>query len=202
MGVFVVIEGGEGAGKTTQARVLVDRLEREGHSTTLIREPGGTSLGESLRRRLKGRSDTAPLAELLLFMAARAQLVEEVIAPRLWDGASVVGDRYSPSTLAYQGYGRGLALETISDLNRVATGEVRPDLIVLLDVPVASGLARKWDGGKDTFESQAVDFHERVREGYLEIAGSDPARWLVLDGTMPRDAISDQVWEKVKPLLS
>ena len=201
MGVFVVFEGGEGAGKTTQARVLARRLQREGHPAVLIREPGGTSLGESLRRRLKGRSDVTPLAELLLFMAARAQLVEEVIAPRLRAGGSVVCDRFSASTLTYQGYGRGLSLETIAELNQVATGGLQPDLNVLLNIPVASGFARKRDGGKDTFESQATDFHEQVREGYLQIAGGDPDRWLVLDGVKPKDTISGQVWEKVKPLL-
>jgi len=201
LGVFVVFEGGEGAGKTTQARVLARRLQREGHPAVLIREPGGTSLGESLRRRLKGRSDVTPLAELLLFMAARAQLVEEVIAPRLRAGGSVVCDRFSASTLAYQGYGRGLSLETIAELNQVATGGLQPDLNVLLNIPVASGFARKRDGGKDTFESQATDFHEQVREGYLQIAGGDPDRWLVLDGVKPKGAISGQVWKKVKPLL-
>ena len=201
MGVFVVFEGGEGAGKTTQARVLARRLQREGHPAVLIREPGGTSLGESLRRRLKGRSDVTPLAELLLFMAARAQLVEEVIVPRLRQGGSVVCDRFCASTLAYQGYGRGLSLKTIADLNQVATGGLQPDLNVLLNIAVASGFARKKDGGKDTFESQATDFHEQVREGYLQIAGGDPDRWLVLDGVKPKDTISGQVWGKVKPLL-
>ena len=201
MGVFVVFEGGEGAGKTTQARVLARRLQREGHPAVLIREPGGTSLGESLRRLLKGRSDVTPIAELLLFMAARSQLVEEVIAPTLRACESVVCDRFSASTLAYQGYGRGLSLSTIEELGQVATGGLQPDLNILLDIPVASGLARKGDGGRDTFESQAAEFHERVRKGYLEIARGDPARWLVIDGTGPRNAISGQVWEKVKPLL-
>ena len=201
MGVFVVFEGGEGAGKTTQARVLARRLQREGHPAVLIREPGGTSLGESLRPRLKGRSDVTPTAELLMFMAARAQLVEEVIIPRLRAGDSVVCDRFSASTLAYQGYGRGLPLSTINELSQIATGGLQPDLNVLMDIPVASGLARKRDGGRDAFESQAAEFHERVRKGYLEIAGSDPARWLVLDGSRPKGAISGQVWEKVKPLL-
>ena len=201
MGVFVVFEGGEGAGKTTQARVLARRLQREGNPAVLIREPGGTSLGESLRRRLKGRTDVNPLSELLLFMAARAQLVEEVIVPRLRQGGSVVCDRFSASTLAYQGYGRGLSLETIADLNQVATGGLQPKLNVRLDITVVSGFARKRDGGKDTFESQAREFHERVREGYLQIARGDPDRWLVLDGAKPKDTISGQVWENVKPLL-
>ena len=201
MGVFVVFEGGEGAGKTTQARVLARRLQREGNPAVLIREPGGTSLGESLRPRLKGRSDVTPTAELLMFMAARAQLMEEVIGPRLREGGSVVSDRFSASTLAYQGYGRGLPLSTINELSQVATGGLQPDLNILLDIPVASGLARKGDGGRDTFESQAAEFHERVRKGYLEIARGDPARWVVLDGASPRNAISGQVWEKVKPLL-
>ena len=184
MGVFIVFEGGEGAGKTTQARVLARRLQRDGHPAVLIREPGGTSLGESLRPRLKGRSDVTPTAELLLFMAARAQLVEEVITPRLRAGGSVVCDRFSASTL-------GL----------VATGGLQPDLNILLDIPVASGLARKGDGSRDTFESQAAEFHEQVRKGYLEIARGDPDRWLVLDGAGPRNVISGQVWAKVKPLL-
>lgn len=167
----------------------------------LIREPGGTSLGESLRPRLKGRSDVTPTAELLLFMAARAQLVEEVITPRLRAGGSVVCDRFSASTLAYQGYGRGLPLGTIEQLGLVATGGLQPDLNILLDIHVASGLSRKGDGSRDTFESQEAEFHEQVRKGYLEIARGDPDRWLVLDGAGPRNVISGQVWAKVKPLL-
>ncbi len=201
MAAFIVFEGGEGAGKTTQARVLARRLQREGHPAVLIREPGGTSLGESLRPRLKGRSDVTPTAELLLFMAARAQLVGEVIAPKLKAGESIVCDRFSASTLAYQGYGRGLPLSTIDELSQVATGGLQPGLNVLLDIPAASGLARKGDDRRDTFESQAAEFHERVRKGYLEIARGDPARWLVLDGAGPRSTVSAQVWEKVKPLL-
>ncbi len=203
--IFVSFEGGEGAGKTTQVRALARRLSSEGYQVLLTREPGGTALGEVVRRWLKTRPGLTPTAELFLFTAARAQHVAEVIAPALSSQQIVVCDRFAASTVAYQGYGRGLDLELISRLNDTATSVLpnngRPDLTVLLDVPVEAGLARKKGILGDTFESEAVDFHQRVRGGYLAQASRDPERWFVVDGTQKRSTLAAQIWAKVQPLL-
>ena len=200
--MFVVFEGGEGCGKSTQARALHRWLVRTGQTAVLTREPGGTSLGERMRRSLKkpGRTPIAPLAELFLFAAARAQLVEEVISPALEAGATVVCDRYFYSTLAYQGYGRRVDLDTIRAANSAATGGLSPDLVVLLDMPPRAGLGRKKGRDGDRFESQGLAFHTRVRKGYLEMARADAERWLVLDGRLPRKAIGDAIQQRVRGL--
>lgn len=199
--MFIVFEGGEGCGKSTQARALQRRLARAGQPAVLTREPGGTSLGERVRRSLKkpGRTLT-PLAELFLFAAARAQLVNEIISPALEDGTTVVCDRYTPSTLAYQGYGRGLSLDTIRAVNDAATGGLSPDLIVLLDIPPRAGLRRKKGRDGDRFESQGLAFHGRVRKGYLEMARDDPGRWVVVDGRLSREAIRKAIQERLRGL--
>ena len=159
-------------------------------------------MGEAARRWLKNRNDLTPLAELLLFEAARTQLVEKVISPALASHQIVVCDRFYASTVAYQGYGRGLDLEVIQRLNQVAALGVRPDLTVLLDIPAEIGLARKRGGRKDSFESEAVEFHKRVREGYQAQASQDADNWFVLDGTQDGRTLAAQIWERVQPLLS
>ena len=201
MGAFIVFEGGEGVGKSTQARSLARRLSKNGYDVVQTREPGGTSLGESARRWLKTQPNLVPVTELALFISARAQLVKEVILPALDSRHVVVCDRFTGSTIAYQGYGRGLDLELIRSLNDAATGALRPDLVVLLDIPVEAGLARKPGGHRDSFESQAMEFHERVREGFLAIASKCPDRWLVLDASMKRQALGEVVWEAIQPHL-
>ena len=201
MGAFIVFEGGEGAGKSTQAKILSRRMEEEGYPVVRTREPGGTKLGESIRRLLKARSDVTPAAELLMFATARAQLVQEVISPALKAGSSVVCDRFAASTVAYQGHGRGLDLQLISDLNQVATGGIKPNLTVFLDMPGGAGLARKPNGGEDPFESQGREFHDKVREGYLEMASRDPRGWLGVDGTMAKNSLSRLVWAMIVLLL-
>ena len=201
MGAFIVLEGGDGSGKGTQARILRSRLSREGYPVVATHEPGGTRLGEATRRWLKNRSDLSPLTELLLFEAARAQLVEKVILPALNSQQTVICDRFYASTVAYQGYGRGLDLELIQRLNQAAAHGVRPDLTILLDVPVETGLERKKGGVWDSFEFEAVDFHKRVRAGYLAQASEDADRWPVLDGTQDRRALAAQIWERVQLLL-
>ena len=201
MGAFIVFEGGEGVGKSTQARSLARRLSKNGYDVVQTREPGGTSLGESARRWLKTQPNLAPVTELALFISARAQLVKEVILPALDSRHVVVCDRFTGSTIAYQGYGRGLDLELIRSLNDAATGALRPDLVLLLDIPVEAGLARKPGGHRDSFESQAMEFHERVREGFLAIASKCPDRWLVLDASMKRQALVEVVWEAIQPHL-
>lgn len=232
-GLFIVLEGGDGAGKDTQARTLWQRLGREHVPSLFAEEPGGTLLGKLLRGWLtmprqeqdipsylqRILSDPAiqdselpqlvlrsltPRAELLLFVLARAQLVEEVLRPALAQGKVVVCSRFAPSTVAYQGYGQGLDIALVHEANRVATGGLEPDLAVLLDVPPEQGLARKRRrraGAPDHFEDRELAFHRRVRQGYLEMAAADPARWLVLDATQPRERTHEAIWSRMTRLL-
>lgn len=198
---FIVFEGGDGAGKSTQCRSLAQRLRRRGYPVRLTREPGGTPLGESLRRLLKGRPDISTLSELFLFEAARAQLVEKVVRPALDAGETVICDRFTASSVAYQGYGRGLDLGLIDLLNRYATGGISPDLTVWLDLPVEIGLARRWRSDGDIFDGASSRFHQKVRAGYAAQAAQLPAQWLVLDATQPRREVARSIWAKVQPLL-
>jgi len=198
---FIVFEGGDGSGKSTQARSLSQRLVRRGIPVLLTREPGGTPAGESIRRWLKGQRNFQPMSELLLFEAARAQLVGSVIRPGLDGGTTVICDRYTASTVAYQGYGRGLDLSRILQLNEMATGGLVPDLIVLLDLPPQVGLSRRGAAGTDPFESAPEEFQQKVRKGYLSQAAQDPERWLVLDGIRPQRELSREIWAKIQPLL-
>jgi dTMP kinase len=187
---FVTIEGIEGCGKTTQARRLVDAL---GTRALLTIEPGATGLGVALRQVLLEQrgADISPLAELLLFFADRAQHVYEVIRPALAAGRIVVSDRYSDSTLAYQGYGRGLPLPMIRSLAEQATTGLVPDVTLLLDVPVELGLSRaRRRGAADRIESETLEFHTRVRAGYLELANADPGRWAVIDASLAEDEVA------------
>ncbi len=206
MAAFIVFEGGEGAGKSTQARLLARHLSREGYRVVSTREPGGTGLGEAARRWLKTRPGLTPLAEILLISAARAQHVKEAISPALNSGQIVVCDRFTASSVAYQGYGRGLELELIHGLNKASTGGLEPDLTLFMEIPVKIGLARKKGGQgdvceRDVFESEAVEFHERVRAGYLAMASEHPDRWRVVDGTLEKRDLARQIWTGVKALL-
>jgi len=202
VGLFITFEGGEGCGKSTQAKALRDRLKQQDIPVLLTREPGGTSLGARLRRVLKTRNNVAlsPRAELLLFAASRAQLTQELIRPALEAGTVVVCDRFLHSTLVYQGYGRGLDLATVNEINRVATGGLVPDLTVLIDMPPEQGLARKRTP-RDRFESEDPAFHDRVRKGYLVTAAADPDRWLVIDGCLAKKTIAGIVWDRVSTQL-
>jgi dTMP kinase len=201
-GLLVSFEGGEGSGKTTQAERLQRRLEAVKQRALLIREPGGTPLGEELREiLLHRRAGLAPETELLLFLAARAELVRRVIEPALADGQIVVCDRFSDSTLAYQGFARGLDVAAIRSLNEWATGGLMPGLTLLLDTPVEVGLRRQLDED-DAFAREDAAFHTRVRDGYLSLADADPTRWRVLDATQPPDAVEAQVWAAVEAKLS
>ena len=201
MAIFIVLEGGDGSGKSTQARNLSQRLRRRSIPVLLTREPGGTPSGESIRRLLKGQRSFRPMSELLLFEAARAQLVESVIRPGLDGGNTVICDRYTPSTVAYQGHGRGLDLAMIQQLNEMATGGLVPDLTVLLDLSPLVGLSRRGTAGSDPFESAPQEFQSKVREGYLAQAAEAPERWLVLDGSRPQRELSREIWTKAQPLL-
>lgn len=201
MGVFITFEGGEGSGKSTQARALKRKLEARGCRVVLEHEPGGTQLGRSVGRWVKWGGKTGPVPELLLFGAARAQLVTEVVKPALEQGKVVILDRFADSTTAYQGYGRGLDLGQIQIVNYLATQGMRPDMVVLLDVDVRSGLSRKDATKRDRFEQEALEFHRRVRDGYRRLAADEPERWLVIDGSLPKGEVSKLVWDGVEPLL-
>jgi dTMP kinase len=201
LALFVTFEGGEGSGKSTQAKTLWNKFRQQNIPAILTHEPGGTALGDELRRVLKRKNENrlSPQAELLLFAACRAQLGAEVILPALEEGKVVICDRFSHSSSAYQGYGRGLNLQLIETVNNWATQNLKPDIIILLDMPPEKGLARK-RRLKDRFELEQLPFHRRVRQGYLEMAATDPDRWLVIDASLPKGEIAEIVWEKVGSL--
>ena len=201
MAALIVFEGGDGSGKSTQCRYLLRRLRREGYPAVSTREPGGTPSGNAVRRWLKGHRDLTPLSELLLFEAARSQLVSTIILPSLRNGTTVVCDRHTASTVAYQGYGRGLDLAVISQLNRMAVGDLVPNLTILLDLPVETALQRREAQSGDVFDTAPVEFHRRIREGYLAQAADALEDWLVLDATQPPRVLAQEVWAKVQPLL-
>jgi dTMP kinase len=204
MSLFITFEGGEGCGKSVQAKALYKRLSQLAIPAVLTHEPGGTTLGNKLARWLKWTegTDISPLTELLLFNASRAQLVTEVIQPNLKSGKIVVCDRYADSTTAYQSYGRGLDLEMVTAINNAATQGLKPDLTVMLDISAEEGLTRKRGKKQDRFEQENKAFHQRVREGYLKLAANEPQRWLVIDASQPKEKIAEIIWQKVKRLIS
>jgi len=204
MSLFITFEGGEGSGKSVQARALYRRLLKSGAPVVLTHEPGVTPLGKKIARWLKWRQDIniSPVAELLLFNASRAQLVSEVIRPDLESGKVVICDRFADSTIAYQGYGRGLDLALVGVVNNAAVQGLKPDLTVMLDLPVESGFARKRGTKQDRFEQENMAFHRKVREGYLKMADAEPARWLVVAAGQSREKIARIIWEKVSELLA
>lgn len=190
---FIVLEGGEAAGKSTQAALLAAHL-----GAVLTREPGGTPMGEALRRLLLDPATPAPVprAEVLLMLAARAQHVAEVIEPALARGQDVVCDRFSGSTLAYQGYGRGLDVAELAQLDRWATAGRAPDLVVLLDVPAEVAFSRR-PRAKDRFEAEDEEFRRRVEEGFRKLAESEPGRWKRVDGSRSIEEVAAAVLEAV-----
>jgi dTMP kinase len=197
-GALITIEGPDGGGKTTQAERLAAHLRDSGGPVHLTREPGGTWLGERIRELLLDRTGstapTDPLADALLFNAARRQLVNEVIRPALDAGTTVICARFTDSTLAYQGYGAGLDIELLRELNDAATDGLHPDLTLLLDVPVEAGLARKAPGDVTRFEAEYdLRFHERVRGGFLALAAAEPERFAIVDATGAIDDVSREI---------
>ena len=211
-GVFIAFEGGEGAGKSTQASILHDALQREGYCTALLREPGSTDLGNYLRAYLVNNEPIVPSAELLLFEASRAQLVEQQIRPLLADGAVVIADRFAGSTVAYQGHGRGIKLDRIRWLNDFATGRLYPDLTILLNIDPLIGLERvnsrqlqlalPMASAPDRFEEEVMVFHDNVRRGFLEQAESDPDHWHIVDGHRSIAQVSIAVKAAIEGLLT
>ena len=221
MAVIISFEGGEGSGKSTQAEVLAERLANTGVAVEFVHEPGTTELGwqirDILKRGLPGEREFSAEAELLLFSASRAQLVFAALRPLLDRGDTViVADRYVDSTTAYQGYGRGIPLEQVEAVNEMATQGTMPDLTFLLDLPPVEGLTRignlqlgfqfddsvlhaddvrAREGAR--FEDEPLEFHERVRQGYRELAAKEPKRFCVIDATLPESRVSDLIWNEV-----
>ena len=203
MSLFITFEGGEGCGKSLQSRNLYRKLSQMEIPGVLIHEPGGTPLGEKVRYILKQACEIpiSSLTELLLFNSSRSQLVSDVIRPALQEGKIVVCDRFADSTLAYQSYGRGLDLNTVKELNHIATQGLTPDITFLLDIPPEIGLSRKRPDANDRFEKEAVIFHKKVRQGFLTLAKEDPVRWRVIDSTLSRHEIGAIIWDSVSHLL-
>jgi dTMP kinase len=202
LGLFIAFEGGEGCGKSTHSRLLLKKLEQRNIPAVLTHEPGGTTLGDELRKALKRKrgSFISPQAELFLVAASRAQLVAEVIRPALEKGRVVICDRFTYSTLVYQGYGRGLELSFVKTVNNIATGNLKPDLAILLDISPEQGLARK-QSLRDRFELEDLSFHRRVREGYLRMVAAESEHWLVIDASLPKGKVAEIIWDKVSKLL-
>ncbi|MCB9411377.1 MAG: dTMP kinase [Actinobacteria bacterium] len=200
-GRFVVFEGGEGAGKSTQVRMLADRLAESGYDVLTTREPGGTPTAEAIRELLlaPAAEPMSDRCEALLFAAARADHVAKVIEPALDSGRIVVCDRFVDSSLAYQGSARGLAVAEVAEVSRWATAGLVPDLTVLLDIPPARGLARAVDGNR--MESQSAAFHDQVRAGLLALASAEPHRYLVVAADSTREEIGAAVWEVIRERL-
>jgi dTMP kinase len=209
-GLLISFEGCEGSGKTTQADILSDRLSSMGYKIVRTREPGGTKTGEMIRGILQHDSsgeDIELATEALLFAASRAQMVKQVVDPALEAGELVISDRYVDSAVAYQGYGREMGPELIKSVNALAIDGTLPDVTFLLDIEVHAGMQRMRDrsiasGAEiDRIEREEMSFHQRVKEGYLEIAQASPDRFVIIDGSLPQEEIEKVIWGKVEPRL-
>ena len=208
-GRFITFEGGEGCGKSTQIRLLADRLRAVGKEVLLTREPGGTALAEKIRSLVREESDDPPnsRAETLLFIASRAQVVENVIRPALASGTWVLCDRFADSTFAYQGYGRGLDLEELKRINSFATGGLEPDRTILLNVSpeVSAKRMRAREAATNTdadrMEKAGDSFHYRLRQGFLELAAAEPDRFAVIQADGSVEEVEEAVWNSIQPTL-
>ena len=207
-GLFITFEGGEGCGKSTQITTLKARLEAMGKTVVQTREPGGTTLGEYVRSLLQhddAGHGMSPEAELLLFAASRAQHVRELIAPAIAQGQIVLCDRFQDSTTVYQGVARAIDSKKVETINQFAIGNTKPDLTILIDLPPEIGLARvhaRSDGQLDRMENEAIEFFQAVRQGYLDLAKSEPKRFLVLDGSQSVEELENQIWQRVGATLT
>ncbi|MCL5961935.1 MAG: dTMP kinase [Chloroflexi bacterium] len=212
--MFITFEGPEGSGKSTQARLLCEQLQKRGYSVILTREPGGTRVGEQIREILQSLdySEITPETEVLLFNASRAQLTRELVLPHLVRGDIVICDRYVDSTLAYQGYGQGIDIEALKAIAHFATGGLTPDLTVYLDLPAEEGLRRKLisnlppgpgvENKWDRIEAKDIEFHSRVVAGYRNLIQDDTDRWLPLDAREPIQGLSESILDQVLERLS
>jgi dTMP kinase len=203
--MFITLEGPEGSGKSCQIPPLADFLRQLGYEVLTTREPGGTAIGDQVRQVILNLKNTEmnPRTEILLFCAARVQLVEQVIRPALARGVVVISDRYADSTLAYQGYGHRMDLEILRQILSFATGGLKPDLTLLLDVDVEEGLRRRrCSGGEwNRLDAYEVEFHKRVRAGYHELAGTDPVRWKIIDANVDRELVQSSIRQVVEKAL-
>lgn len=206
MGFFITFEGIEGCGKSTQVRLAAERLSRAGHEVVVTREPGGCPIADAIRAILLDARNSAmvPMTELLLYAAARAQHIAEVVEPALVSGKIVLCDRFTDSTLTYQGFGRKLDRELIDRLNALAAGSIKPDMTLLFDCPVETGLARAMArinansaAREERFEQESLLFHERIRDGFLSLAATEPSRFVVLDGSRSIGEIETMVTESI-----
>jgi dTMP kinase len=194
--MFITFEGSEGSGKTSQLPALGELLAQAGYNVLTTREPGGTHIGDQIRSILADQGNTAmaPRTESLLFLAARAQIVQEVILPHLQAGGVVISDRYGDSTLAYQGYGRELDLDQLRVLLAFATCGLKPDLTLLLDLDVEEGLRRRLRGGDlNRLDRLELEFYQRVRRGYLAMARAEPERWVIVDAARPPEQVQEEI---------
>lgn len=203
--MFITLEGPEGSGKTSQVQPLADFLTAKGYHVVTTREPGGTEIGDQVRAVLTNLANTQmhPRTEILLFLAARAQLVEQCIRPEIGKGSLVLCDRYADSTLAYQGYGHGTDLDQLRQLLNFATGNLWPDLTLLLDIDPEQGLQRRRGGGGwNRLDDYALAFHKKVWQGYHEMARQEPRRWVIIDASQPFDMVQDQIRKAILNRLS
>lgn len=204
--MFITFEGPDGSGKTTQMKRLIPELRKMGLDIVQTREPGGTEIGDQIRSVIMDMKNKSmhPRTEILLFCSSRAQLVEELIRPSLHAGRIVLCDRYADSTMAYQGYGHGLDKDALTRLLDFATGGLKPDLTLLFDLPAEAGLRRRLTNHEEwnRMDDYALQFHERVRQGYLEMAASDPGRWVVIDADRDPDRIQVDVLSAVRGKLN
>lgn len=196
-GILITFEGAEGSGKSTQIRNAARFFRKRGRKVLLLREPGGTRISEAIRRILldKDHKEMSSIAELFLYLAARAQIVKEKILPALKQGKVVISDRFEDSTRAYQGFGRGISLSAIEKASQLVRGHLKPDLTFVLDIDIQKGLKR--GGRHDRIEREALSFHRRVRKGYLTMAKKEPRRMVVLDTSKPQEKVSSLVEERL-----
>ena len=210
-GLFISFEGSDGSGKSTQLKLLAERLRSQGHTVVENVEPGGTPIGQQIRKILLDRSndEMRPMTELLLMFASRAQAVEEWILPALRRGEIVLSDRFTDSSLAYQGEARGLGFDVVRALHELALGRIQPDLTICVEIDLDTSLARAYGrnqsaGSADEtrLEEQSMAFHHRVRDGYRKIASEEPRRFKIVDGWEAPEIVAERVWRLVQPLLT